>query len=261
MSPAHSDVPFKPVNAPSELPFPTQINRDAPHWGSLYAVGWQIDAEWVETAYRRGLFPWYNEGDPVLWHSPNPRMVLALDEFHCANNLTKTLKRWARHPELSYRVTANRCFERVIAACAQVLRHGQSGTWINPQLMAAYTELHRRRRAISVEVWHGDALVAGLYGVMIGKMFFGESMFTTVTDGSKVALACWVRYLRAHGGRWIDCQQVTAHLASLGARALPRAQYFSGARRLMRESDYDWGDVCAQDNLLAAFAQAGKSSP
>ena len=138
-------------------------------------------------------------------------------------------------------------------ACADAPRHGQNGTWIHPQLMSAYIELHHQHHAISVEVWHLDDLIAGLYGVLIGKMFFGESMFTTVSDGSKIALACWARYLQAHGGQWIDCQQVTAHLASLGASPMPRAAYFEGSTRLMHAQKLDWQAMCAQTNLLNAF--------
>ena len=255
---AHStqtELPFKIVQHPSELPCHTDINRGVPHSDSLYAVGFVIDAQWVYTAYQRGLFPWYSEVEPVLWHSPDPRMVLALDDFKRAPSLHKKLKQWARTTELGYSVTLNRCFERVMNACAHAPRHGQNGTWIHPQLIHAYTELHHQHHAISVEVWHNDDLIAGLYGVLIGKMFFGESMFTTVSDGSKIALACWVRYLQAHGGAWIDCQQVTAHLASLGAKPIPRATYFQHSAQLMRALELDWQELCAQTNLLDAFAQ------
>jgi leucyl/phenylalanyl-tRNA--protein transferase len=255
---AHStqtELPFKIVQHPSELPCHTDINRGVPHSDSLYAVGFVIDAQWVYTAYQRGLFPWYSEGEPVLWHSPDPRMVLALDDFKRAPSLHKKLKQWARTTELGYSVTLNRCFERVMNACAHAPRHGQNGTWIHPQLIHAYTELHHQHHAISVEVWHHNDLIAGLYGVLIGKMFFGESMFTTVSDGSKIALACWVRYLQAHGGAWIDCQQVTAHLASLGAKPIPRATYFQHSAQLMRALELDWQELCAQTNLLDAFAQ------
>lgn len=255
---AHStqtELPFKIVQHPSELPCHTDINRGVPHSDSLYAVGFVIDAQWVYTAYQRGLFPWYSEGEPVLWHSPDPRMVLALNAFKTTPSLRRKLKQWARTTELGYSVTLNRCFERVMQACADAPRHGQNGTWIHPQLIRAYTELHHQQHAISVEVWHHDDLIAGLYGVLIGKMFFGESMFTTVSDGSKIALACWVRYLQAHGGAWIDCQQVTAHLASLGAKPIPRATYFQHSAQLMRALELDWQELCAQTNLLDAFAQ------
>ncbi len=250
---AQTDLPFKIVQHPSELPSHNDINHGAPHSDSLYAVGFAIDAQWVYTAYQRGLFPWYSEGEPVLWHSPDPRMVLALDAFKTTPSLRRKLKQWARKSELGYRVTINRCFERVMQACADAPRHGQSGTWINPQLMSAYIDLHHQHHAISVEVWQHDDLIAGLYGVLIGTMFFGESMFTTVSDGSKIALACWVHYLQAHGGQWIDCQQVTTHLASLGAAPMARAAYFDGSTRLMRAPELDWQAMCTQSNLLDAF--------
>jgi leucyl/phenylalanyl-tRNA--protein transferase len=253
---AQTDLHFKLVQQPSELPFHSHINRRAPHIDSLYAVGFSINAEWVYTAYHRGLFPWYSEGEPVLWHSPDPRMVLALVDFKIAPSLSKKLKQWARQPQLGYRVTINRCFERVINACAHTSREGQNGTWINSQLMSAYIELHHQQHAISIEVWHNEDLIAGLYGVLIGKMFFGESMFTTVSDGSKIALACWVRHLQSLGGTWIDCQQVTAHLASLGAKPVKRAAYFKHSAQLMRETELNWHNLCAQTNLLEAFALA-----
>ena len=253
---AQTDLPFKMVQHPSELPFHSHIERGAPHSDSLYAVGFAINAQWVYTAYQRGLFPWYSEGEPVLWHSPDPRMVLALDDFKLAPSLRKKLHQWARNSELGYSVTVNRCFERVMNACAHAPRDGQNGTWIHPQLISAYTELHQQQHAISVEVWHYDDLIAGLYGVLIGKMFFGESMFTTVSDGSKIALACWVRYLQSQGCEWIDCQQVTAHLASLGAKPIKRSIYFKGSAALMRARELDWQNLCAQTNLLNAFTKS-----
>ncbi len=250
---------FTIVRHPNDLPTHAQITAGAPHYDSLYAVGVDIDALWVYTAYQRGLFPWYNEGNPVLWHSPDPRMVLRLDAFKTSPSLHKKLKQWARQPE-THQVTVNRCFERVIEACANATRQGQQGTWINPELAAAYIELHQQQHALSIEVWQEGDLVAGLYGVLIGKMFFGESMFTTVSDGSKIALACWVQHLAALGGEWIDCQQVTAHLASLGACPVPRTEYFERSAELMTQSELDWSALSAQHNLLSAFAPSAQAS-
>ena len=249
----NSEHPFTLVHQPADLPTHAQISHGAPHLDSVYAVGFAIDADWVETAYRRGLFPWYNAGEPVLWHSPEPRMVLALDDFKISHSLHKRLKQWARQPELGYRVTLNRVFERVISACSETPRVGQGGTWIHTALKNAYIELHHRQRAVSVEVWQHDQLIAGLYGVLIGKMFFGESMFTHVSDGSKIALACWVQCLREHGGAWIDCQQVTAHLASLGARPIARTLFFRRSTELMNAEPLDWPSLSAHDNLLNYF--------
>lgn len=249
-----NDLPFTLVQSPADLPTHAQIIHGAPHTDSVYAVGFAIDADWVETAYQRGLFPWYNEDDPVLWHSPEPRMVLTLDDFKWSHSLKKRLKQWARHSELGFRVTLNHDFERVINACATTIRAGQDGTWIHRSLKQAYIELHQRQRAVSVEVWHQEQLVAGLYGVLLGKMFFGESMFTHLSDGSKVALACWVQYLREHGGQWIDCQQVTSHLASLGARPIAREVFFHRSAELMQDQPLNWQALRQSDNLLHYFA-------
>lgn len=257
----NSEHPFTLVHQPADLPTHAQINGGAPHLDSIYAVGFAIDADWVETAYQRGLFPWYNADEPVLWHSPEPRMVLALDHFKISNSLHKRLRQWARQPELGYRVTLNHCFERVISACAETARVGQDGTWIHTALKNAYVELHRRQRAVSVELWQHDQLIAGLYGVLIGKMFFGESMFTHVTDGSKVALACWIKCLREHGCQWIDCQQVTTHLASLGARPMARERFFNGSAQLMAAEPIDWAALGAHDNLLNYFGMQTGATP
>ena len=230
-----------------DFPSHLAILNDAPHFEDVYAISLHIDA-----AYMRGMFPWYGEGQPVIWHSPDPRMVLPTANFKCAASLKKRLKQWARQAHSPMRVTLNRDFAGVISACANMARTDQDGTWITDELRAAYTELHRRELAISVEVWRDDMLVAGLYGVLIGKMFFGESMFTTLTDGSKVALACWVDYLKAQGGTLIDCQQVTQHLKSLGGAPIDRERFFIESARLMQQSPIDWTTMASIENLLDA---------
>ena len=257
----HSRLPtqFKIVQQPNDLPTHAQIIQGAPHHDGIYAVGIHIDADWVYTAYQRGLFPWYNENDPVLWHSPDPRMILSLNDFKLSPSLRKKIKQWARLPD-TYQVTVNHCFDRVIQACAQTPRHEQSGTWINPKLAAAYIELHKQQQAISVEVWQKNVLVAGLYGVLIGNMFFGESMFTHVSDGSKIALACWVKQFQSLGGTWIDCQQVTAHLSSLGAHPVPRAKFFEHSAILMTQPQPDWNSISTPSNLLSIFAMPKQHS-
>ena len=248
------DLQFTLVEQAADLPTHAQIIQGLPHIDSLYAVGFEINADWVETAYRRGLFPWYSEDEPVLWHSPDPRMVLSLADFKLSHSLKKRLKQWARTPELGYRVTLNQCFDEVIQACADTPRIGQDGTWINTTLKQAYMDLHCRQQALSVELWQHNQLVAGLYGVLIGKMFFGESMFTHITDGSKVALACWVRHLQTFGGEWIDCQQVAQHLHSLGARPIARTEFFQHSAQLMNASQINWHDLNSAQNLLHYFA-------
>lgn len=242
------------VHHPEQLPTHEAISQGIMHIDSLFAIGFAIDAHWVLTAYQRGLFPWYNEGEPVLWHSPDPRMVLKIEDFKQSQSLKKKLKQWAKNPQLGYRVTINQAFDEVIASCASTQRDGQSGTWINPTLALAYRELHQQQHAFSVEVWHHHELVAGLYGVMIGAMIFGESMFTHINDGSKIALACWVKHLNHLGLEWIDCQQVTRHLSSLGAHPIARNQYLQHSYGLMQQIGPKWHQLAAQNNLLDYFA-------
>lgn len=188
----------------------------------LLAAGRDLDARRLLEAYRQGVFPWYEEGQPVLWWSPDPRMVLYLDELRITRSFAKVLRRIAR--EQRWRLTLDRCFERVMRECAAP-RGGQPGTWITGDIVAAYSELHRSGRAHSVEVWEGDTLQGGLYGVSIGRMFFGESMFSRVPEASKYALASLAATIRKAGFTVIDCQQNTRHLASFGAREIGRATF------------------------------------
>lgn len=184
----------------------------------LLAAGGDLCPERLLAAYRRGIFPWYKEPQPILWWSPDPRAVLFPDELHLPASLRRTLRRRI------YEVTADRCFERVIAACAAP-RPGAHGTWIGPDMQHAYCELHRLGHAHSLEAWHGQELLGGLYGIAIGDIFFGESMFSRADDASKVAFVHLVGQLRAWGFALIDCQQDTPHLRRFGARCIPRAQF------------------------------------
>lgn len=193
---------------------------DAP---GLLAAGGHVTPARLEEAYRAGVFPWYSPGQPVLWWSPDPRMVLPVAEFRLSHSLRKTLRRFARTPGCEIRIDS--AFRRVIDACAMTPREGQQGTWIVPELVQAYVAWHRLGRAHSVETWIDGELVGGLYGVGIGRMFYGESMFAHRTDASKIALAALVAFCRAHGIALIDCQQHTRHLASFGAREIPRAAF------------------------------------
>ncbi|MBQ1766049.1 MAG: leucyl/phenylalanyl-tRNA--protein transferase [Aquincola sp.] len=195
-------------------------DTDAP---GLLAAGGRLTTRRLEEAYRKGVFPWFSEGQPVLWWSTDPRMVLPVAEFKLSRSLKKTLARFIRTPGCDVRIDS--AFERVIGACAGTPREGQSGTWILPEMVAAYTTWHRAGRVHSFETWMDGELVGGLYGVSIGRMFFGESMFAHRTDASKIALAALVCFCRAHDLPLIDCQQNTGHLASLGAREWPRAQF------------------------------------
>ena len=182
-------------------------------------------------AYRRGIFPWYAQGDPVLWWSPDPRMVLFVDEFRVHRSLARVVR--ARR----FDIRIDSAFRDVMAACASAPRPGQYGTWITAGVIDAYCALHERGLAHSVEAWNNGELVGGLYGVSIGRMFFGESMFARETDASKVALANLVAVLRSRSMPMIDCQQETAHLATLGARPIPRRVFANHIVTLIHSDD------------------------
>ena len=189
----------------------------------LLAAGGGLSMARLDEAYRQGCFPWFSAGQPVLWWSPDPRMVLPVAAFKISRSLRKTLRRFAATPGCEIRIDST--FERVIRACAQTPREGQDGTWIVPAMQQAYSAWHRVGRAHSVETWIDGELAGGLYCVGIGRMVFGESMFAHRTDASKIALAALVAFCRHHGIAWIDCQQNTGHLASLGAHEVPRASF------------------------------------
>ena len=187
----------------------------------LLAVGGDLRPERLLAAYAQGIFPWYDDRSPILWWSPDPRLVLAPRELHVSRSLARTLRRG------TYRVTADEAFPRVIRRCAEKGRPGQRGTWITDEMTDAYCELHRLGFAHSFEAWEGDALVGGLYGVSLGTVFFGESMFADAPDASKVAFARGVAWLASRGVGLVDCQVRTDHLVSLGARELPRREFLA----------------------------------
>ncbi|TAM86477.1 MAG: leucyl/phenylalanyl-tRNA--protein transferase [Candidimonas sp.] len=195
----------------------------------LLAIGGCLSLTRLRAAYSRGIFPWYNEEDPILWWSPDPRMVLACADFKPSHSLRKTLRQIA-HAEYSahasVQIKTDTAFERVVQACAQP-RATQAGTWISPAIQAAYLAWHQAGEAHSVETWIDGQLEGGLYGVALGRFFFGESMFHRRRDASKIALAYLVDFLRQHGFSHIDCQQQTSHLASLGARPMARRQFLA----------------------------------
>lgn len=217
-------------------PFPPVATALA-HPNGLLAASGDLTVERVIEAYRRGIFPWYAEGEPVLWWSPDPRMVLFSGEFKVARSLRKKLRAVARGG--SPRLTCDAAFERVMRACAAP-RPGQDGTWITETMVRAYVALHRRDLAHSIEVWQEDELVAGLYGVALGRMFYGESMFTHATDASKIALAALVQLLRGEQVPVIDCQQNTEHLASLGAREIAREDFCAHVAAATGRPPIDW---------------------
>ena len=186
----------------------------------LLAAGGRLTIARLTEAYRHGVFPWYSEGQPVLWWSPDPRMVLPVAKFALSRSLRKTLARFVRTPGCEVRIDS--ALRAVIEACAGAPRAGQGGTWIVPEMVQAYCAWHAAGAVHSVETWIDGALVGGLYGVGLGRMFYGESMFARRSDASKIALAALVCFCRQHGVALIDCQQDTAHLASLGARSIAR---------------------------------------
>ena len=189
----------------------------------LLAAGGALDVDSLRRAYTRGIFPWFSEGQPILWWSTDPRMVLFTDEFKLHRSLRKTVARFALDPRCEIRFDSD--FDSVIRACASSDRPGQSGTWIVPAMVEAYRRLHRAGHAHSVETWMDGRMVGGLYCVLMGRAVFGESMFTRVPDASKIALAALVAWCRHAQVDMIDCQQNTRHLASLGAREIPRAEF------------------------------------
>ncbi|HUQ50576.1 MAG TPA: leucyl/phenylalanyl-tRNA--protein transferase [Gammaproteobacteria bacterium] len=195
----------------------------------LLAAGGDLEPERLLAAYRQGIFPWYSEGQPILWWSPDPRAVLWPNGLRVSRSLRRSLRRRG----FEFRVDTE--FERVVAACAEPRRYA-SGTWITAEMAAAYARLHEQGWAHSFETWAEGRLVGGLYGVAIGRAFFGESMFTRVTDASKVALAHAVEFLRARGTEIIDCQVASAHTQSLGAVDIPRAQFLALIAELCAEA-------------------------
>jgi leucyl/phenylalanyl-tRNA--protein transferase len=202
------------------------VERAAPRTSDipgLVAAGGELTPRRLAEAYSKGIFPWYSDGQPILWWSPDPRMVLLPAEFKLSRSLRKTIRRFIATPGSALRIDA--ATPRVIAACASVPRGGESGTWIVPEMIEAYGLWHDLGRVHSFETWVDGELAGGLYGVGLGRMFFGESMFAHRTDASKIALAALVAFCRDRDIATIDCQQRTAHLASFGGRELPRPEF------------------------------------
>ncbi len=193
----------------------------------LLAIGGDLSIERLLLAYRSGIFPWYNEDEPPLWWSPDPRFVLLPDSL----KVSKSMRSVLNGGRFEFRM--NTAFSEVIAACRAIVRDGQPGTWITPDVVNAYTALHKAGFAVSGEAWSNGALVGGLYGVRIGRMFFGESMFSKVSNASKYAFIKMVRHLASEGVQLIDCQVYTSHLESLGAQMMPRAEFVAAVAGLV----------------------------
>lgn len=209
------DTPFPPVE------FALKAEQGA---AGLLAAGADLSAKRLLDAYRHGIFPWFSENQPILWWSTDPRMVLYTDQFKLSKSLRKTLAKSKANSALEFKFDS--AFEAVMRSCAAPRVDG-NGTWISEQMICAYTKLHRLGYAHSSEVWLNGELVGGAYGLCIGRMFYGESMFSRVTDASKMALAQLVFFLKSHDVKMIDCQQETGHLASLGAVPITRKDFIN----------------------------------
>lgn len=222
-------------------------NQASPAPG-LLAAGGSLDVQSLTQAYANGIFPWFSDGQPILWWSPDPRMVLVPTQFKLHRSLRKTLTAFMGNPSCEIRLDS--AFAQVIRACSASPRPGQDGTWIVADMVKAYQALHAAGRAHSVETWVGGELVGGLYGVAIGRAVFGESMFTCVPDASKIALAALVAFCLHHAVPQIDCQQNTRHLASLGAHEVPRAQFLTTVQAATQACELPWKFDPVYWNLL-----------
>lgn len=210
-------------------------DSDAP---GLLCAGGDLGTARLQSAYARGIFPWFSADQPILWWSPDPRMVLQVPDFRVSASFKKTLRKFTKSSNCEVRFDS--AFEQVIEACANASRHGQRGTWIMPEMVDAYLALHLNGMAHSVETWVSGRLVGGLYCVALGKAVFGESMFHLATDASKVALAALICFCRQHHLPQIDCQQNTRHLASLGAREVSRDHFEARIAGLVLETAPPW---------------------
>jgi leucyl/phenylalanyl-tRNA---protein transferase len=215
---------------------PTTLNFPDPEkspYPDVVALGGDLSPERLLAAYKLGIFPWYNEGEPILWWSPDPRMVLFPNDLKIAKSMRPLFN------QQKFRVTYNQAFRRVMENCRDRERKDQDGTWINDEMVDAYSILNQHGYAHSVEVWDGEALVGGLYGMAIGKLFFGESMFTHISNASKYGFISLVQELKKRNFQLIDCQQETVHLTSLGGKMISRKEFMryvkanSGERLLL----------------------------
>jgi len=197
----------------------------------LLAVGGCLSTQRIINAYRQGIFPWYSDEDPILWWSPNPRLVVFPDQLHVSKSLQKTQRKQ------TFQLSFDTAFADVIQACSMP-RAQDSGTWLLPEMQAAYTRLHEEGHAHSMEAWFQGELVGGLYGIAIGQVFFGESMFHTKTDASKIAFVTLVQQLTEWGYQLIDCQVHTVHLASLGAEEMPRSDFAILLRKFLQNKPH-----------------------
>lgn len=226
------------LDSETPLPAPEFAEKIGSPLAGLVAAGGGLSVPRLCEAYKEGIFPWFSESQPVLWWSPDPRMVLKIDDFKLHRSMRKTLQVFQNAPDCEVRMDT--AFERVIRHCASSPRKGPAGTWIVDDMIEAYIALHHAGFAHSVETWMQGQLVGGLYCVSIGDALFGESMFATHTDASKIALAGLVAFARSQGLTWIDCQQNTRHLASLGAQEIPRSTFLKLVRQAQKDATRLW---------------------
>lgn len=231
------DIPWMRADAP--FPAPETALDASSGLAGLLAAGADLSPSTLVRAYAQGIFPWFSTGQPILWWSTDPRMVLHVDEFRLHRSLKKTLQKFVLAPECEIRI--DHAFSQVIRHCAHTKRTGQPGTWILPEMVQAYERLHQAGHAHSVETWVKGELVGGLYCVALGGAVFGESMFALQADASKIALSALVGFCREHHLPIIDCQQNTRHLASLGARDIPRSEFLAQVQLNRQRQAPHWG--------------------
>ena len=210
-----------------DCPFPP-LSQALSEPNGLVAIGGDLSAARLLSAYKQGVFPWFNGGEPIMWWSPNPRMVLYPNALKISSSLKKTLKK------NTFEIRLNSAFRQVIAACSQAPRDGQAGTWISAEMIEAYCQLHDLGHAISMESWHNNQLVGGCYGLKIGRMFYGESMFHTQANASKVAFVHLVNYLQKQQVALIDCQMKTPLLTSFGGQEIDREMFMQQLTKLVK---------------------------
>jgi len=231
-------VPLPWLEPGEEFPAASQAWGAGSEAPGLLAAGGSLDVDSLCRAYAHGIFPWFSTGQPILWWSPDPRMVLEVGEFRLHRSLRKTLQKFISTDGCEIRFDS--AFDDVISACANSPREGQDGTWIVPPMVQAYGDLHRAGHAHSVETWINGRLAGGLYCMALGCAVFGESMFARMTDASKIALAALVAFCRHQGITMIDCQQNTQHLASLGAHEIPRVDFLRHIAAAQAQSGPRW---------------------
>jgi leucyl/phenylalanyl-tRNA--protein transferase len=232
-----------PNDPPDSFPDPAQAGVALGFPDGLVAIGGDLSPNRLLAAYRRGIFPWFNEDQPILWWSPDPRAVIFPDQFH----MSRSLARMVRQPDWAY--SLNQAFGKVIRGCAS--NRGEYGTWITPEMLAAYEAMHERGHAHSVESWYQGELAGGIYGLRLGNVFFGESMYSAKTGGSKVAISGLIRVCLASGLKMLDCQLASAHLKTLGMIELPRGEFLAQLGKDPKEpptsDDWEFGQRAAAE--------------